>query len=446
MSVKTESVQVQKTPVQRRHIDTIDNLISIGREAVLPYLGTRVVLVLVGLLADFYILPMIKSDPILPLAATNTQFPSALWLIWQRFDSGFYLGIAINGYWPASTLHTYSNWAFFPLYPMLIYIFGHLFGGSVDAYSLAGLFISNVAGLIAVIYLYVMVRREFGSQVASRTIIFLALFPTSFYLSAVYSESLFLACAIACIYYTRIHRWWLAGFCGGLAALTRVQGVVLLIPVLWEYWQELSDQYAPLPDLNGKTLRDKSLIWLNSRLYGPLLAARRLRNWLSLLALALIPAGLLAFIIYGKIKTGDFLATFHNQQWGWGRYLTSPLSLLIYSIRHPPLRPNPMDWNFWPLNLAISLIFLGLAVWALRKLPMTYALYTVVMVLLPLSNSRINSISRYYLVVFPVFILLALWTCREGNRLQSNAFIMGLFASLQAVFMVFFVLGLPAIA
>src|SRR6266496_2012334 len=109
MSVKTESVQVQKTPVQRRHIDTIDNLISIGREAVLPYLGTRVVLVLVGLLADFYILPMIKSDPILPLAATNTQFPSALWLIWQRFDSGFYLGIAINGYWPASTLHTYPS-------------------------------------------------------------------------------------------------------------------------------------------------------------------------------------------------------------------------------------------------------------------------------------------------------------------------------------------------
>ena len=258
--------------MQRRHIDTIDNLISIGREAVLPYLGTRVVLVLVGLLADFYILPMIKSDPILPRATTNTQFPSALWLMWQRFDSGFYLGIAINGYWSASTLHTYSNWAFFPLYPMLIYIFGHLFGGSIDTYRLAGLFISNIAGLIAVIYLYVMARREFGSQVASRTIIFLALFPTSFYLSAVYSESLFLACTIACIYYTRIHRWWLAGFCGGLAALTRAQGVVLLIPVLWEYWQELSDQYAPLPNLNGKTLREKSLIWLNSRLHGPLLA------------------------------------------------------------------------------------------------------------------------------------------------------------------------------
>jgi hypothetical protein len=328
---------------------------------------------------------------------------------------------------------------------MLIYLFAHLFGGSSNAFNLAGLFISNTAGLIAVIYLYVLVRREFSSQVAARTIIFLALFPTSFYLSAIYTESLFLAFAIACIYYTRTHHWWLAGFCGGLAALTRAQGIALLLPVFWEYWQVLSNQYAPLPNMNGKTFQEKSLTWLNSRLYGPLRAARRLRNWFSLFAFALIPAGLLAFMIYGKIKTGDFLATFHNQRWGWGRFLRSPLSLLIYSIRHP-LPPNPMNWNFWILNITISLIFLGLTVWAFRKLPMTYALYTAIMVLLPLSSSLINSISRYYVVVFPVFILLALWTCQDKVRQQGNAFITGLFASLQAVLMVFFVLGLPAIA
>jgi hypothetical protein len=81
MSVQTESIQAQDTPAQLRHNGTIDNLLSIGREAVLPYLGTRVVLVLVGLLADFYILPLIKSNPILARAAANTQFPGALWLM-----------------------------------------------------------------------------------------------------------------------------------------------------------------------------------------------------------------------------------------------------------------------------------------------------------------------------------------------------------------------------
>jgi len=66
-------------------------------------------------------------------------------------------------------------------------------------------------------------------------------------------------------------------------------------------------------------------------------------------------------------------------------------------------------------------------------------------VLLPLSSSRINSISRYYLIVFPAFILLALWS---NNVEQANRryFIMIFFAMLQAVLMVFFVSGLPAIA
>ena len=88
---------------------------TIVREALIPYLGTRLALLIVGLLADFYILPLMKSNPILPSPTANTHFPDTLWLMWQRFDSGFYLDIAKKGYWPARTLHTYSNWAFYPL-------------------------------------------------------------------------------------------------------------------------------------------------------------------------------------------------------------------------------------------------------------------------------------------------------------------------------------------
>jgi hypothetical protein len=76
---------------------------------------------------------------------------------------------------------------------------------------------------------------------------------------------------------------------------------------------------------------------------------------------------------------------------------------------------------------------------------MIYALFTLVMVLLPLSSSRLNSISRYYLIVFPVFILLALWS-KNVEHANRRYLIMTLFAMLQAVLMVFFVSGLPAIA
>src|SRR2546428_11546430 len=101
------------------------NFTILWREALFPYLGTRAILVLVGLLAQFYILPLLKSNPILPSPTMNTHFPDALWLMWRRFDSGFYVDIAQHGYWPASTLHTASNWIFHPLYPMLIFPFAH---------------------------------------------------------------------------------------------------------------------------------------------------------------------------------------------------------------------------------------------------------------------------------------------------------------------------------
>src|SRR6266699_4689251 len=240
----------------------------IWREALLPYLCNRLVLVLVGLLADFYILPLLKSNSLLSPVKLNTHFPDTLWLMWRHFDAGFYIDIAEHGYWAASTLHTMSNWIFLPLFPMLIYPLGHLFGGSVAAFNIGGIVISNLAGLVAVTYLYLLVRRDFDTRTASRAVFYLALFPTSFYLLAIYPESLFLACALACIYYARQRRWWLAGICGALASLARIQGFLLIMPVAWEYWQTMSDFYSPLPDMSGMTLSQKAYTWLHSRCLG----------------------------------------------------------------------------------------------------------------------------------------------------------------------------------
>lgn len=417
---------------------------SLWREAILPFLTTRVSLVLVGLLATFYLLPLLKSNPLLPSASINAKLPDALWLMWRHFDSGFYVNIAMHGYWPASTLKTASNWIFHPLYPLLIAPFGRLFGGSLDAFTIAGVVVSNAAALVAMIYLYKLVRQDFGSTIASRTVIYLSLFPLSFYLSAVFSESVFLACALACLYYARNRRWWIAGLCGGLASLARVQGLFLIVPVLWEFWQVLSERYAPLPDTSSMPLAEKANEWLISRVKGPWLAARSWRNWSSLLAIALIPLGLVPFLIFSQIQTGDFLATIHNHSVGWGRYFLYPWWLLYYSLSRP-VAPNALDWNFWLLNIVSIFAYLGFSIWAFRKLPGMYALYTAVMALMPLTTGSINSISRYYLIVFPAMILLVMWSYR-GKDDNRHFLIVSVFASLLAVFMIFFALGLPLIA
>jgi hypothetical protein len=419
------------------------SLISLWREALLPYLGTRLVLVLVGLLADFYILPLVQNHALLSPIALNTHLPNALWLMWRHFDAGFYVDIAEHGYWPASTLHTKSDWIFLPLYPILMYPFGHLFGGSDAAFDIAGIVVSNAAGLVAVTYLYLLVRREFGSHIASRTVCYLALFPTSFYLSAIYPESLFLACVIAGIYYARQQRWRLAGICGALASLDRIQGFLLIVPVAWEYWQVVSDRYAALPDLSGVTLRQKASTWLHSRLVGLSLAARQRRNWFDLLAVVLIPFGLVPFFVYSKVKTGDFWATIHSQT-VWGRYFELPWRLLANALRHLH-PPDPMDWNFWLLNIIVILAFLVVILWSWRRLSMIYTLYSFVMVIMPLTTANINSVSRYYLTIFPALMLLALWSNSDKNPAR-HFLVISLFAALQAVFMLFFVLGLPLIA
>lgn len=414
------------------------------REVFLPYLGTRVMLVLIGLGAIFYLLPLLKSDPILPSVQDTLRFPDVLWLMWRHFDSGFYVDIAMHGYWPASTLNMASNWIFHPLYPLLIVPFGHLFGGSDAAFNVAALVVSNVASVVAMVYLYLLVRRDFNAQIASRTVMYLAVFPTSFYLSAIFSEAVFLACAAACVYYGRERRWWIAGLCGGLASLTRVQGLVLFVPIAWEYWQVLSERYAPLPEMSEASLLEKGYNWLRSRLSALLLAGRQLRNWFSLLAVALIPLGLVPFLVYSYLQTGDFLATIHNHSVGWDRQFQYPWRLLLHALTHP-LPSNAMEWDFWILNIVCVFVFSGFTIWAFRRLPMIYSLYTFVMVLMPLMTGSLKSISRYYLLVFPACILLALWSSHTKGS-QRSFVIMNIFTSLQALFMVFFVLGLPLIA
>src|SRR5260370_24513462 len=160
-----------------------------------------------------------------------------------------------------------SNWAFYPLYPLLIHIFALPFAAYPKAGLLAGIAISNISALVALIYLYKLSMREFNRSIAARTVLYLMLFPMSFYLSAVYPEALFMAFVISCIYYARMQRWWLAGFLGSLAALTRPQGVLMVIVVGWEYWQYLGDRFARL-ESHEQIIVTRFTNWLSSRILG----------------------------------------------------------------------------------------------------------------------------------------------------------------------------------
>src|SRR5258708_5684729 len=117
-----------------------------------------------------------------------------------------------------------------------------------------------------------------------------------------------MALVISCIYYARMQRWWLAGFLGGLAALTRPQGVLMVIVVGWEYWQYLGDRFAPL-ETQGKNIVTTFTNWLSSRILGLWRGLSAWRTLLGFTALFQITFGFVVFLLYVKWKGGPFFGS-----------------------------------------------------------------------------------------------------------------------------------------
>jgi len=195
------------------------------REVLLDFVATRVAVIVIAELAAVIIGQR---------AGTHVQESTNLLLnVWGRWDAVHYLDIATQGYQG-------TDMAFFPLYPFLIRVLGSLAGNHV----IAGLVVSNVSFFFGLLFLYKLLEHEYDRSVARRAIFYVSIFPTAVFFSAVYSESLFFMLTVASFYYMRSHRWWLAGAIGLFAAMTRVEGVLLAVPFLIEWFAQYRTSLA----------------------------------------------------------------------------------------------------------------------------------------------------------------------------------------------------------
>ncbi len=312
---------------------------------------------------------------------------------WQNsinhgWDTSWYIDIAQRGYAWKKAVGT-SPTAFFPLYPMLIRGFVTV---THRSYLTAALVISNAAFLAALLYLWRLAALELGREVAGRTVLYIAVFPTALFFFAGYTESLFLFLTVACFFHLRRGDWWLAGIFGALASATRVTGVLLALPLAYEYARSCEFSYRRF-DLNA-------------------------------FSILLVPAGLVAFMLYLHATVGDALAFTHNQA-AWQKVFTLRLwSGIVESVRQiVSVQP---DASFLQahnvLNLGIGLLFLGLSVFAARRLPPAYALYLAAFWLVTLASPALEggypvplvSLSRYVLALFPVFMYMGYLGARRG--------------------------------
>jgi hypothetical protein len=333
------------------------------RDVAVPFLVTRTLLAFVGVLS----VAALPISPWVPSIWTQ-RVAGPLFDAFARWDGYRYLGIAANGY-PASDP---ASAAFFPLYPIAVRSVAMLWGAASGAgLEVAAIVVSNVALLAAAVVLIALCRLDYGGTVASRASWYLFLFPTSFFLSAAYAESLFLALSLGAVLSARSDRWLLSGALGGLAALTRPYGFVVAVPIAVEAF----------------------LRWRDGQ-----------RSWRFFAGLALVPAALGAYMAYLGWHFGDPLAFVHAQA-GWHRSLTGPWDAFAQAVAGP-LSLNKLPHSV--IDLLAALLTLGLAGAAWKLLRPSYALFLTVLVLLPLSTGSLGSLMRFDAGFFPIFLLLAL--------------------------------------
>lgn len=299
----------------------------------------------------------------------------------DHWDARWFLDIARQGYSEASA-------AFFPLYPALLSLLGSsLVWGTLLSLVAAGL----GAGFVAAI-----ARTKLGAAGARDTVLILALFPTAFVFTALYSDGLFLMLSAASFLAAERGRPWLAGVAGGLAVATRAMGLALLPALVY-------------------------LLWPRNR-----------RDAWRLVPLLLLPAAVGLYALYLDRELGDAWAFTDAQSAGWDRELATlgPLGGLwmateagghgtLEILRDLPRTDpggtgfsQPLKVSFWNavhLLVLVPVVWLTFVAWR-RFGPALglYALATLVLILsVPSTGFPLISLPRFLLTDFPVLIALA---------------------------------------
>jgi Mannosyltransferase (PIG-V) len=304
---------------------------------------------------------------------------------WYHYDAIAYTTVAHQGY----TDPHYA--AFFPFWPLLIHILGAPFGGSLDAYYIVGLLMANVFFFLAMVLFHQLISREFDPTIAKAALLYLAFYPYAIFFFAGYTESLFLLLALGIFLLLRSRKmryWWLAGLLGFLATMTRSTGLVLMVPIFVVALQRY---------------------WLGAQF--------QLTSWWqklhSLAPMLVVPLGLGTYMAYLGVTKGNPLL-YSSVESEWHRHFELPWVGLVREISqiYHPSAPHSAS-NF--LDLAFTLIPLIILVVGWKRLPLHYTLFGVAVAVFSLSFPSLTqepliSVPRYMVVIFPMFIIFALWS------------------------------------
>lgn len=288
--------------------------------------------------------------------------------VWQRFDVLWYQAIAERGYGA-----TPGDIHFPPLYPLL----ENLFARGVRSTFVAGWLISQLAVIGSLYLLYRLTASWKDERTARRALIFLVIFPTAFFLFTAYSEALFLLLTLLCFDSLRGEKFTRAGFWAFLAILTRLQGVALFLPLAYKTWRKVRV---------GKNVSATLLFGLGI----PFLAG--------------------AFYLYLRAVAGETAIVPTNEAQLNAR-LAPVWENVLYAVQ---IIASGKFSAADVLNLGVFVWVIVLVARGWRLLPMEYGLYAAATLVAAsvrfVDTQPLNSMTRYVLTLFPLFMILAHWS------------------------------------
>lgn len=339
--------------------------------------GSRVGLLLAGMVAA-----MLLSDGGLTWEGAFQQL--------QRWDAAHYIHLIEEGYQGYTENGQHLFLVFFPGYVWAV----RLLRLVIPSTALAGTALSCLCYGGACCYLYRLAGEAYNSRVARDALLYMSLFPFSFFSGLVMTEGLFLLATTGACWYAWRGKWLAFGLFGALAALTRMTGLlVIVVGVI-----RLLEAYRPLEPPVGKSL---------GRCWKPLLLR---------LPLTLLPAaGTLLYLLLNLWVDGDpFAFVSHQEHWHQGYLWISQVVEYIGRYLGDNLGSS-FGWAVWAPALALFVVGLALLYWAaLRKgHPAGLLAYGFCFFVATYSLSWLLSAGRYLSTCFVLFLFLAKLTQRR---------------------------------
>ena len=348
----------------------------------LAFLATRLALIATGYLA----LTWFPAHPV--ESWMGLSFPSNNWIDgWVRWDSFWYESIVDPH--PRFVPDYLSNANFFPFYSWVSWIASLPFRAFLDlehAFFIGALIVSSVSFVLGLKAVDRLTTGLAGRDVAVRTVWLIAVFPFSFFFTAVYSDALYFCLCAWSLTFAYEKRWYPACALAAMAAMTRIPGLALFPALGLEYLRQ------------------------NEWRIG---SARKAMVCIAILSIAPAVVG-----SYYEWRYGYPLEFLRARQVGWNRasgvagYVrdwnyffeapTFPCSGLAGCVR-----------EFAPTRTLLGAVYIAmlpasivLTITAARTLGVGLTAWALISIALSLPNG-FDGVGRFTAVLFPVFISLA---------------------------------------